>query len=218
MLNCDYTLYTSNNHRPQTTDHRPIMNLRLKTLLITLCISHAGFSQNVDVDILRSINPRHPDSRFWNGISSSAKPIAVAVPVCLLGVSLIEGDKQLQRVSYEMAAGLVITAVVTQGLKITVNRPRPYYSHTGIYPSEPDDSPSFPSGHTAMAFSTATSVALNTKKWYVIAPAFAWAGCVGYSRLYLGQHYPTDVLGGAIVGAASAYAAHWLNKKLFKRK
>lgn len=192
----------------------------MKTLLITalICISHACLSQNADVDILRSINPRHPDSRFWKGISSSAKPIAAAVPVCLFGVSLIEGDNELRQVSYEMAAGLVITAVITQGLKVTVDRSRPYYSHTGIYPSELDDSPSFPSGHTSMAFSTATSLMLNTKKWYVIAPAFAWAGCVGYSRLYLGQHYPSDVLAGAIVGAASAYAAHWLNKKLFKTR
>jgi membrane-associated phospholipid phosphatase len=191
-----------------------------KTLFITafICISQICFSQSFEVDILRSINPRYPDSRFWEGVSSTAKPVAVAVPVCLFGVSLIEGDKQLQRISYEMAAGLVITAIVTQGLKVTVDRPRPYYTHSGIYPSEIDDSPSFPSGHTSMAFSTATSLALNTKKWYVIAPAFVWATGVGYSRLYLGQHYPSDVLGGAVVGAASAYAAHWLNKKLFKRK
>lgn len=191
----------------------------LRTLLVTVfvCISHASFSQGFEVDVLRSINPRYPDSRYWNNISSTAKPIAVAVPVCLFGVSLIEGNKELREVSYEMAAGLAITAIVTQGVKITINRQRPYYRHTGIYPSEPDASPSFPSGHTSLVFSTATSLALNTRKWYVTVPVYAWATSVAYSRLYLGQHYPSDVLAGAVIGAAGAYVAHWLNKKLRAR-
>lgn len=196
---------------------KPSNLLRKLFVAAFVFISHMSFSQSVEVDILRSINPRHPDSKFWNNISSTAKPIAVAVPVCLFGVSLIEGDKELLEVSYEMAAGLAITAIVTQGLKVTVNRQRPYYKHTGIYPSETDNSPSFPSGHTSLAFSTATSLALNTRKWYVTVPAYAWVTSVAYSRLYLGQHYPSDVFAGAAIGAASAYVSHWLNKKLFKK-
>lgn len=76
---------------------------------------------------------------------------------------------------------------------------------------------SFPSGHTTDAFSLATSLTLNFKQWYVIVPAYLWAGSVGYSRLYLGAHYPSDVFGGAIVGSTSAFITYklskWLNKK-----
>jgi undecaprenyl-diphosphatase len=51
----------------------------------------------------------------------------------------------------------------------------------------------------------------------VVVPAYAWAAGVGYSRMYLGQHYPTDVLAGAAIGIGSAYLSNWLNKKYFAK-
>lgn len=88
-------------------------------------------------------------------------------------------------------------------------------------PYEYDSSPSFPSGHVSFAFTTATSLSLQYKKWYVVAPAFLYAGVVGYSRVHLGAHYPSDVLGGALVGAGSSLLSYkanqWLKKK-WKRK
>jgi membrane-associated phospholipid phosphatase len=51
------------------------------------------------------------------------------------------------------------------------------------------------------AFALATSLSLSYPKCYIIVPSFAWASSVGYSRMDLGVHYPSDVLAGAIVGA-----------------
>ena len=62
------------------------------------------------------------------------------------------------------------------------------------------------------------SLSLIYPKWYVIAPAFTWAGLVGYSRVYLGVHYTSDVLAGAVLGSGSAYLSHYLNKKLWEKK
>ncbi|ULT24063.1 phosphatase PAP2 family protein [Sphingobacterium sp. E70] len=45
-------------------------------------------------------------------------------------------------------------------------------------------------------------------KWYVVAPSLLWAGSVGYSRMYLGVHYPTDVLAGAVLGLGRPL--HWM--------
>ncbi len=117
-----------------------------------------------------------------------------------------------------MVAGLAISTVTTEAMKVIVKRQRPAQAYSDIYPDEFDNSYSFPSGHVSIAFSTATSLMLTTKKWYITVPAFAWATGVGYSRMYLGQHYPSDVLAGAVVGAAGAYASHWLNKNFFFRK
>ena len=84
------------------------------------------------------------------------------------------------------------------------------------------DSPSFPSGHTAAAFSLATSLSITYPKWYVIAPSAVWACGVGFARMNQGVHYPSDVVAGAAIGVGCAfvnvYVNRWLNKVLFGRQ
>jgi len=60
------------------------------------------------------------------------------------------------------------------------------------------DSWSFPSGHTSSSFAFATAVFANNKKWGI--GAYVLAALIGFSRIYLGVHYCTDVLAGAVLG------------------
>jgi len=123
------------------------------------------------------------------------------------------------KTALNMGAAIAIDGIIVQSIKRTVRRPRPYSTY-------PDDiigyqtlsSLSFPSGHTSLAFTTATSMSLNYPKWYVIVPSFLWAGSVGYSRMNLGVHYPSDVLAGALLGAGSAYLSYKVNKWYWKKK
>lgn len=57
---------------------------------------------------------------------------------------------------------------------------------------------SFPSGHTSSSFAFATAVFSNNKKWGIAA--YILAAAIGFSRIYLGVHYCTDVLAGAVLG------------------
>lgn len=184
-----------------------------------ISISICSFAQNWDIDLLKQINQKYPTNNTWRTISSTAEPLAVSIPLGMVAVALITDNKKLEKNSYEVAVSLIATAAITEGLKIINNRPRPYETYpTLIYPDSYESGKSFPSAHTSLAFSTATSLLLTTKKWYVAIPAYAWATSVGYSRMYLGQHYPSDVIAGAAVGAGSAWLCHWLNKKYFTKK
>lgn len=175
------------------------------------------YAQNWDINTLKNINPQDPNSFVMKGLSHSVYPIAVITPATLLASGFIRHDKNLQYKGWEMVGSLVINTVITQGLKFAVDRPRPVETYPGdVYPYNMDESASFPSGHTSTAFATATTLTLEFKKWYVALPAYVWAGGVGYSRIYLGEHYPTDVIAGAAVGAGSAVLSHWLSKKIFR--
>jgi membrane-associated phospholipid phosphatase len=67
---------------------------------------------------------------------------------------------------------------------------------------------SLPSGHAALAFGLATSYGLSHPHWYVLGPGYVWAASTALSRVWRGRHYPSDVLAGALLGAAVAGAVH----------
>ncbi|MBY0482047.1 MAG: phosphatase PAP2 family protein [Chitinophagaceae bacterium] len=177
-------------------------------------------AQNLDINLLKQINPPNPNSSVWKNISSTAEPLCVAAPISMFAVSLINHDEKLKKNAFKVAGSLLITAVISEGMKIAINRDRPFVKYPlDVFPNEiKETGQSLPSGHTAFAFTTATSIYLAYPKWYVAVPAFTWASAVGYSRLYLGQHYPSDVIIGAIVGGGSACLTNWLNKKFIEKK
>ena len=67
---------------------------------------------------------------------------------------------------------------------------------------------SFPSGHTSAAFAAATVIFCANKRAGILALAFATL--MGFSRLYLFVHYPSDVLVGALLGSLFGFVAYWL--------
>jgi membrane-associated phospholipid phosphatase len=174
------------------------------------------FSQNIDIQLLRAINSSEtlPSDRFFRFVSNSDIYFSLAIPVTEAGFGLVKHDKALLRNVCVTAASLAVNGGITVVLKYSINRARPFVTYPDITKKARAGSPSFPSGHTSLAFASATSLSLVYPKWYVIIPAYTWACTVGYSRMVLGVHYPSDVLGGAIVGAGSAWLTYVVNKKL----
>ncbi len=179
-----------------------------------------GIAQNIDINLLKEINVnrnKNLDGTFLF-FTHSDIPICIGAPLITAGIGLLKKDSALTRKGLYMSAAFVVASGISAVMKYSINRDRPFVTYPFIEKMTDGGSPSFPSGHTSSAFAAATSLSLSFPKWYVIAPSFIWASGVGYSRMHLGVHYPSDVLVGAIVGAGSAYVCHFANKYLAKRK
>jgi membrane-associated phospholipid phosphatase len=176
-------------------------------------------AQNADIDLLRQINLHrdHSLQGVMTGLTNYDYPVSIAIPLTELVAGYSRGDTQAIVHGVQTTAGFAIDFVLTYGLKYAVNRPRPFVTYPYLQPYERYTDQSFPSGHTSFAFCAATSLSICYPRWYVIVPAYLWASAIGYSRLYLGVHYPSDVLAGAVVGAGSSWLTHmgtrWLQKK-----
>ncbi len=180
----------------------------------------ATSARTSDIGLLRQINVGRNTSLdgFMKATSQSVYPIAILVPAGEMFAGYARHDSLLLRrglVTFEAVAG---NAFITYALKYAINRKRPYETYSNIQPYQIDTDPSFPSGHTSFAFNTATSIALQHPRWYITTAAYTWATAVGYSRLHLGMHYPSDVAAGAVVGAGSSILAFVGNKWLHSRK
>jgi undecaprenyl-diphosphatase len=90
---------------------------------------------------------------------------------------------------------------------VDVQRPAFRYAEPKALVHVPHDH-SFPSGHAATSFACATTLALAFPR--LAAPLYLLAAAIAYSRVYVGVHYPLDVLGGAVLGIAVAIALRWL--------
>lgn len=191
----------------------------IHTALISLIFSTYCTAQNFDIDLLQDINQNRNsgNDKLFNGISKATYPTSFALPVFELGIGIIKKDRKLQQNALFTTASLIGAMGTTYILKKVINRPRPYEKYPFIEHYYTDTDSAFPSGHTSAAFSTATSLSLHYRKWYVVVPAYAWASAIGYSRMHLGMHYPSDVAAGALIGAGSAFVnykiQHWINKK-----
>jgi membrane-associated phospholipid phosphatase len=186
--------------------------------LIILPFSHLR-SQNLDIRILRAINSPEtlPSDDFFRFISDSEPYLFIAVPAGMTAAGCFKHDDTLLRNGFAGLAAIALSGGITTILKYTVDRERPFVTYPDIIQKGKAESPSFPSGHTSGAFATATSVSLAYPKWYVIVPSYAWAGTVGYSRMHLGVHYPSDVLAGALIGSGCAYLTYRINQKLLRK-
>lgn len=189
-------------------------------LFITLIGSSQLNAQNWDINTVETIN-RWDVHGLSRGLSHSGIILPIGVPTAMGIYALIKKDQLLLKDAVYIGTTVIEALGVTYGLKYAFDRQRPYEKYPGkLNPINPEDSPSFPSGHTAAAFSLATSLSITYPKWYVIAPSAVWACGVGFARMNQGVHYPSDVLTGAAIGIgcafANVYINRWLNKILFE--
>jgi membrane-associated phospholipid phosphatase len=194
-------------------------------LLIAVCFCFGkpaaiGQKTNFDQQVLIKLmeNRNNGGIKYYQRISNTTQMVSALIPASVLAAGLVSNDKMTLKKGLYLAESAAAATFISYGMKYTFQRQRPFLANPNIIAVGSGSSPSFPSGHTSVAFASATSLTIAYPKWYVAVPAYAWAASVGYSRMYLGVHYPSDVLAGAVIGAGSAWLMYKANKWLFKKK
>ena len=141
---------------------------------------------------------------FFNAITTLGHD-GIALIIISLVLMLF---KKTRKAGSAMLAGIIVGALFTNlTIKPLVSRPRPYtHLDSPVYQwwlnagAQVESDRSFPSGHTTSAMAMVTGLFCVTNK-KVSWVAFLFAVLMGMSRIYLCVHYPTDVIGGLIIGA-----------------
>ena len=168
-----------------------------------------------DYSILNYIN-EHFHNAFFDGFFSIITHLADAGWFWIALAALLLCFKKTRKTGCVMGAALLMGVIFGNGiLKPLIHRVRPYdnaawspaVTRATLLISPPSDY-SFPSGHTLASFEGAFGIFLCNKKWG--APALVLAVLIAFSPLYFYIHYPTDVIGGMILGIGFAVAAFFI--------
>lgn len=169
-----------------------------------------------------------PSSGGWSTFSDYALLGSLIVPIAYLGLEslLLPSDHPL--LDFINDAIVVVEAISLTGAMNTVfkfafRRPRPVrYSDVDVPLSTFDQELSVPSGHTALV--TAATTALTTTfflrhpdsplRWLVLGGGVALSGLTAFSRIESGNHFPTDVMVGALLGGFAGFAVPYFHRRL----
>jgi membrane-associated phospholipid phosphatase len=130
----------------------------------------------------------------------------------VLGIALLFFWTNSRILAYELALGTLMLWLVVELLKFMIQRPRPFISMANArIVGYRAGGRSFPSGHTSQAFFLASLLSQHFHSSIgVVFLLYLIAFLVGITRMYVGAHYPRDVLAGAILGSAWGLMGVWM--------
>ncbi|VBB45286.1 Phosphoesterase PA-phosphatase related protein [uncultured Paludibacter sp.] len=178
------------------------------------------YLDSIDKQWLLALNNDYP--AFWDNLMLliSAKLVWIPFYAAILFVVI----KKWKKESWWIVLGLILCIVIADQtasgvLKNVVQRLRPsrdpsIQDMVVLVNNYKAGGYSFVSSHAANSFGLALLTSLLFKNRIYTIVVLLWAALVAYSRVFLGVHYPGDVLGGAIVGVFAALFVYWLIKKL----
>lgn len=148
---------------------------------------------------------------IWKFITSLGDEGIVPIALCILLIIF----KKTRKVGITAGTSLALEAIlINLTIKKIVGRTRPYVVNEAIeYITKRPSDNSFPSGHTGCMFAVASVLFYMLPKKVGI-PAMVVASLVGISRLYVGVHYPTDIIGGFIIGMFTGFIAKLIVEKI----
>jgi hypothetical protein len=147
--------------------------------------------------------------------------MAFVMPITEISYGRLSKHTYDENSGYLLGISEGLNLLLTFGTKFMVKRKRPYAALENVYHRENvgTDPYSFPSGHTSITFTIAALFNLRYPKYpQVYVPMYLYSLIVAYGRPYFGMHYPTDLLGGAVIGTGSSILIFSLRNHLFRLK
>lgn len=185
------------------------------------------FLTNLDSQLFLFLNGLH--SEFWDSIMwwVSGKEEWIPLYMVLLGWLIFRFKWRILYLIPFIVLLIVLSDQISVLIKNTVQRFRPTHDPeignlVNTLNNYRGGKYGFVSSHAANSFALAIFTSLILKnRWFTVF-IFFWAALVSYSRIYLGVHYPGDILFGALLGIALGMVTFWLwnmsNEKIFSRK
>lgn len=163
-----------------------------------------------EISLLRLVQENASD--FWNYFWTAVTMLGESGIFWIVLALVLMIPNKTRRLGFSMGLALLIGLILCNGvLKNVVARTRPYdlelippLEHRLAWGEMTNDY-SFPSGHTTASFEGAVAIFLRNKKWGIAA--LALAVLIGVSRFFLGVHFPSDIVAGALCGTLFAYMA-----------
>ena len=171
----------------------------------------------LDVKLLFFLNNLVGESQIFDALvvffASYSRYFLIAVFCLLLYFGACARREKFYLFGITVVSAIVAHFGVTEIIRFFYHRPRPFLVYQ-LNQLMSNNNWSFPSGHSAFFFAMATAIYLYNKKWGI--GFFIAAILMNVSRVIAGIHYPSDILGGAVVGIAVACAVFFLVKKMKK--
>ncbi|MGL5086461.1 MAG: phosphatase PAP2 family protein [Clostridium sp.] len=172
---------------------------------------------SIDKEIIMFIqNNLHSDIMDWIMVVITSLGDAGLIWI-LMGLGLAI-TKKYRRVGYLVLGALLLGLILGEViLKNIIQRDRPFMIIEGIDSIiKAPTSYSFPSGHTTASFAAAGVLASSFRKKSIFI--FMGASLIAISRIYLGVHFPTDIIAGIILGLTCSYLVLLIDKKISREK
>ncbi len=137
--------------------------------------------------------------------------LLIAIFLLLLFFSGYAKPEKLRLFWVTVISIMVARLGATELIRFFYHRPRPFVTHQ-VHQLISENEWSFPSGHSAFFFAMAMAIYFYNKKWGTWF--FVAATLISLSRIVAGVHYPTDIIGGAVIGIAVAYIVFYFAEKI----